>query len=219
MHNPLSCSYSSMFAEGVQVACGLFVCCFFSSNSPLCLFPSRPSSSSSSASLIDLRTANMSHCSAQGHTARAWSMCQDDTHTYIQDMRVSGFVNMCAYVYIQVMHLSSTRPYGSVYEGKEGTNPARTVDTAQMLGHTRAHTNAQRNTCTLTHTYAHTLHNVWCCLSGNEAGVGRRLVCLPLPYARGVTQLTGEMTESHPRPHTHAHTRMYAHTHAHTQQH
>lgn len=100
------------------------------------------------------------------------------------------------------MHLSPSRPYGSVYERREGTNPARTVDTAQMLGHAQTLTNTQRNACTLTHmhsythTHTQTAHTVWCCLSGNEAGVGGRLVCLPLPYARGVTQPAGEMTES-----------------------
>lgn len=57
---------------------------------------------------------------------------------------------------------------------------------------------------TLTQTQAHALHNVWFCLSGNEAGVGGRLVRLPLPYASSVTQIPGEKTETRPR-HTHTH--------------
>lgn len=122
-------------------------------------------------------------------------------------------VCVCLYVHVCVcIHLSSMTIWRCVGRRREA-NPARTVDTAQMLGHTLTLTNTQRNRATRshlhvynTHTHKHThghtqSHIVTHC---TECGVVRVVMrqewedgwcashCLMLG---GVTLLAGEMTE------------------------
>lgn len=128
----------------------------------------------------------------------------------------------CVHVFVWWRWCTSLRwPYGSTHEGKEGQTRLGLLSDAgphrKLLAntHTSTNTHLQSNM----HTYTQMLYNVSWCLSGNEAGVEGWQACLPLPYARGVTQLQLEewqkaavATDMHKDRCTQTHTHKHKHT-------
>lgn len=93
-------------------------------------------------------------------------------------------------------------PYGTVPEGRLGTNSLGTDDSEQMLGLTCRLINPEKNK----HIHKHTacIHKrcttLQHSLTGNEVRVGGWPVCLPLPYVRRVNRISTKKTDN-PKAH------------------